>query len=68
MLYAGHIPDLTVNLPGATNFKWLLASMYQITSSFIYLGVFFIIVMQSKCDIGIYLNFVVLNFISDIDY
>ena len=27
MLYAGHIPDLTAHLPGATHFKWLLSTM-----------------------------------------
>lgn len=67
MLYAGHSPDLTAHLPGATHFKWLLSTMSQIISSFIYLGVIFILVMQSENVIGMYLNFAALSFIGDID-
>ena len=63
----GHSPDLTKNIPGTTHFKRWIATISQINISFIYLGVIFILMIQSKSVVGIYPNSTALILVLDME-
>lgn len=54
-------------LPGATTIKWYFAAIAQLAAGAGLNMVIFVLVMQSKDIIGMFLNFAALMFISEID-